>query len=117
MAQDYLPEVFDAVKGIANHDKGNVFDSSFLFPKRAEKRMELQKEIMTHMMDINERITLEKINTEKEITMEQLKYSYQLQVLKHETLRQFIDFAKECNYNSDFIASELNNIGDVISKM
>ena len=120
MAQSNLPEVFDTVRGIVGYDNGNVFERSFLFPKKAEKRLEVQKEVILRMMEVNEQTTLARIEAEKEITLAQLKYSHELQELKHETFRQIIQEFREFDsdiIDEDVVSYRVRNIGDVISKL
>lgn len=122
MAQNNLPEVFETVRGIVGYDNGNVFDRNILFPKRAEKRLDIQKEIMLRMMEVNEETELAKIEAQKEITLAQLQYSYEFQKLKHETFRQVIErFSKsdlgDLDGFCDFASSGISNIGNTISNL
>ena len=99
MAQNYLPEVFNTVKGIVGYDNGNVFDRNFLFPRRAEKRLEAQKEIS--------------------IAQHQLQYD--LEKLKHETFCTVILDLKEWPLGNSVdgvaaISSMVTQIGEIISK-
>lgn len=122
MAQSNLPEVLDTVKGLVSYDNGNVFDRSFLFPKRAEKRLDVQKEIMLRMIDTNEQVKLAQIEAEKEIALAQMQYSFELQKMKNETVCQIFQSIGECdteNYDraNNFVCSDLREIGDIISKL
>lgn len=122
MAQNNLPEVLETVRGLVGYDNGNVFDRSIFFPKRAEKRLDNQKEIMLRMMDLNESTELAKIEAQKEITLTQMQYSYELQKLKHETFRQVIDGFQKCDLTDldgfcDLASSCISNIGSTISNL
>ncbi len=116
-----LPEVLDKLNGVMSYDKGNVFDKSFFFPKRAEKRIDTQKEIILHMMDINGQVRLAHLGVEKEISLAQMQYSYELQKMKYQTLCQLIEGISGCDltdYNeaNDCFSSRLKNVGDILSK-
>ena len=122
MVQTNLPEVVDTVKGIVNCDNGNVFDRSFLHPRRNEKRLEAQKEVMLRIIDTNEQVKLAQIEAEKEITLAQMKYSYELQKMKNETFCQIFQSINGCdteNYDNanNFVCSGLKEIGNIISNL
>ena len=122
MAQNYLPEVLETVRGLVGYDNGNVFDRSKIFPKRAEKRLDIQKEIMLRVMEANEETELARIEAQKEITLAQLQYSYELQKLKHETFRQVMEGFQKCDLIDldgfcNLASSGICNIGKVISDL
>lgn len=122
MVQSNLPEVVDTIKGLVSYDNGNVFDRSFLFPRRTEKRLDVQKEVMLRMIDTNEQVKLAQIEAEKEITLAHMQYSFEMQKMKNETFCQIFQSINECdmeNYDNanNFVCSGLREIGNIISNL
>ena len=121
MAHNYLPEVFNTVKGIVGYDNGNVFDRNFLFPRRAEKRLEAQKDILLQVMEDKKEVLLAEIAAQKEISIAQHQLQYDLEKLKHETFCTVILDLKEWPLGNSVdgvaaISSMVTQIGEIISK-
>lgn len=121
MAQNNLPNVINTVGELMSFDNGNLFNRDFLFPKRAEKRLEAQKEVLLKVIDTNKETTLAKIEAEKQLSLAQMKYSYDIQELKHETIRQCFQAIQGCACDldrlNDFLSSNFANLGNVISNL
>ncbi len=129
MAQNNLPEVIGTVGELMSFDNGNVFRRNFLFPRKAEKRLEAQKEVLIKMIDAKKEARLAEIEArlveieaKKQIILEQLKYSYDIKELQHETVRQYFQCLQDINgcdldKVNDFLSSGFENFVDIISKL